>query len=156
MENNNIREDEIDLLELFKALWQKAWLILLVTVVAGSAVFAFTLFAIQPKYKAEVLMYVSSSDNPDANKTSISQTELTTAKSLVDTYSVILKARTTLNDVIEQGQINRSYEDLTEMVTAEPVNNTEVFSVSVLSTTPMRPRISPTPLRTFCRRSLPR
>ena len=67
---------------------------------------------------------------------SISQGELTAAQSLIKTYAVILSTRTTLNDVIEQSGVSYTYEQLKGMISAQSVNSTEVFSITVTSPNP--------------------
>ena len=70
------------------------------------------------------------------SKLSISASDLTAAKRLVETYIVILNTRTTLNDVIEQSGVSYSYDQLKKMISASSVNSTEIFSVEVTSTSP--------------------
>ena len=137
MERKNDDEMEIDLLKLARALWQKAWAIVLAAVICGGLTLACTAIFITPLYEAEVLMYVNSSDiSVGGAKVSISQGELTAAQSLIKTYAVILNTRTTLNDVIEESGVSYTYEELKEMITAESVNSTEVFSITVTSPDP--------------------
>ena len=137
--NNNHEEMEIDLLRLIQALWRKAWAIVLVAAIFGSCFLAGTAMFIKPKYKANALMYVNSSNiSLGGAKVSISQAELSAAQTLVDTYIVILNTRMTLEDVIEQSGVSYTYEELieSEMIQAAAVNGTEVFSVEVTSTDP--------------------
>lgn len=134
MENEGL---EIDLLKLVQALWKKAWAIALVTALLGAAACVGTAVFIRPKYRAEALMYVNSSNiSVGGTKVSISQSELTAAQTLVDTYIVILNTRTTLEDVISQTGVPYTYEQLKTMITAEAVNGTEIFSIQVLSKSP--------------------
>lgn len=126
---------EIDILQLMRALWRSAWAILLATVLCGATVFAGTALLIQPKYRAETLMYVNS-NTFSSTKGSISQAELAAAQRLVDTYIVILNTRTTLEDVIAQTGVTYDYEELKEMITAEAVNGTEILSIQVVSKSP--------------------
>ena len=84
-------------------------------------------------------MYVNSSNiSLGGAKVSISQSELTAAQTLVDTYIVIMNTRTTMEEVIEQSGVPYTYEELREkeMITAAAVNGTEVFSIEVTSTDP--------------------
>ena len=135
--NNNGEEMEIDLLRLLTALWRKAWVIALATVIFGACCLVCTALFIKPKYKAEAMMYVNSSNiSVGGAKVSISQSELTAAKTLVDTYIVIMNTRTTLEDVITQSGVSYDYEQLQKMITASAVNGTEVFSIAVTSTKP--------------------
>ena len=137
MENRNDDEMEIDLLKLARALWRRAWAIMLAAVIFGGAALTYTAIFVTPLYKAEALMYVNSSNiSVGGAKVSISQGELTAAQSLIKTYAVILSTRTTLNDVIEQSGVSYTYKELKEMISAQSVNSTEVFSITVTSPSP--------------------
>lgn len=137
--NHTNDEMEIDLLRLLKALWRKAWAITLAATIFGICFFAGTLLFIKPLYKATALMYVNSSNiSVGGTKVSITQSELSAAKTLVDTYIVILNTRTTLEDVIAQSGVPYTYEELMQekMIHAEAVNGTEVFAIEVTSEDP--------------------
>ena len=128
---------EIDLLRLLKALWRKAWAVLLAAVLSGGIFLGVTLGVVTPMYSAEALMYVNSSNiSVGGTKLSISQSELTAAQSLVDTYIVILNTRSTLEEVIRQTKVSYTYEELKEMITAEAVNATEIFRIVVTGADP--------------------
>lgn len=133
----NNEEFEIDLLRVFQALWKKVWAIILAAVIFGGAFWGGSLFLVEPLYKAEALMYVNSSNiSVGGTKVSISQSELNAAKTLVDTYIVIMKTRTTLETVIERSGVPYSYGVLKSMITATAVNDTEIFSIQVTSPDP--------------------
>lgn len=127
---------EIDLLQLFKALWHKAWAIILAMVIAGGLAFGYTQFLVTPLYKARTYFYVNNNSTPGGNTASISQSDLNAAQSLVDTYSVILKTRATLDDVIKKADLHYTYEELVKMISATSVNSTEVFCIEVTSPNP--------------------
>lgn len=133
---------EIDLLQLLHALWHRLWVIILASAITGGAAFAATAFAVTPLYEAEALMYVNNSSfSLGSTSFSITSSELTAAQSLVDTYIVILKTRSTLNDVIKEAGIEYSYKELSEMIESEPVNSTEVFSIKVTSDSPQEAKL---------------
>ena len=130
-------EVEIDLLALARALWRRAWAVILAMLIGGAAMFSYASFLITPLYQAKALMYVNSSSLSVGNtKLSISQAELSAAQSLVDTYIVILNSRTTLNDVIKEAEVPYTYEQLSSMISAQAVNSTEVFEVVVTEANP--------------------
>ena len=136
-EKKTQQDYEIDLLDLAKAMWSHIVAIVLAAVVCAGLALGYTKLLITPTYKANALLYVNSSDISVAgSKLSISSSDLTAAKSLVDTYIVILNTRTTLNDVIEQSGVSYSYDQLKKMISASSVNSTEIFSVEVTSTSP--------------------
>lgn len=117
------------------SLIKKWWVLLLCALIAGGAAFGISTWVIAPKYTAEVLMYVNNSAiSVGTLKASISAQDLTAAQGLVDTYTVILNSRNTLEDVIDAENLSYSYEEMKKMIEAEPVNNTEVFSIDVTST----------------------
>lgn len=135
MENNE--EVEIDLLHLLQVLWQKAIVIILAGLIFGAAAFAGTKAFVTPLYDSRAYLYVNSTNlSLGGSKVSISASELTAAKSLVDTYVVILKTRTTLEDVIARSGVNYTYEELVEMISAASVNGTEIFYVDITSPDP--------------------
>lgn len=126
---------EIDLLELAKALWHRAWVIVLATLAAGIAALAVAFFLVTPLYKSSAMMYVNNS-SISVGSTQVDLNDLTAAQSLVDTYVVILQTRGTLEQVVEQTGVPYDYEELSEMIEAQPVNSTEVFEVTVTSKDP--------------------
>lgn len=126
---------EIDLIQLVKVLWQRIWVIAVATIVCGALALSYAAFLITPKYEASALMYVNNSALSLGN-TKVSLSDLSAAQSLVETYIVILKTRTTLEDVIERADLDYSYEQLRGMISAEPVDSTEVFAITVTSADP--------------------
>lgn len=128
---------EIDLLQLLRALWHKAWAIVLAAVIGGGAAFSYATFLVTSLYEAEAMMYVNNSSfSVGSTSFSISSAELTAAQSLVDTYIIILNSRATLNEVISTVELDYNYKELKSMLVAEPVNSTEVFSITVTSDDP--------------------
>lgn len=129
---------EIDILRLAKAVMQKIWAVILAAVIFGSALFGFTYVFIEPEYEARTLLYVNNSNFSVGNTSfNISTSTLSAAQELVNTYIVILKARTSLNEIIDYTQLDRSYTELQSMISAAPVNSTEIFEVVVTSTDPV-------------------
>ncbi len=121
---------EIDLLKLVLILWRKAWAIVLAMVVMGGIAFGVTYNFIEPEYQASVKVYVN---NTNQNNTTMTQSDVNLQRTLVQTYIVTLKSRTTLNEVIKQADLDYNYEELSGMISAQAVDNTEVFEVTVVS-----------------------
>ena len=139
MTNNQTATDEIeiDLLKLAQVLLHRAKFIIVCTLLVAAAAFGITHYLITPLYTSTALMYVNNSSfSVGSTSFSISSAELTAAKSLVDTYGVILKSRNTLEDVIRRDSLTYTYEELYEMIETEAVNSTEIFQVSVTSPDP--------------------
>lgn len=135
--NENNGETVIDLFDLLGAFIKKIWIVVSLTVAGAILAFAYTLFMVTPLYKSSALLYVNNSDiSLGSTSLSISNADLTAAKTLVSTYSVILKTRAVINEVIDLSGVNYSYEQMASMVEANAVNNTEVFSITVTSSNP--------------------
>lgn len=136
METNRVKRKEkivdIDILQILKTLWEKAWAIILSAAIFAGAAFLWTYYLIQPKYEADVMFYVNNTSISVGNVgVSISSSDLTAAQKLVNTYVVILKTRMTLDDVIKESGVDMSYSELSGHISAKAVNSTEVFKVVV-------------------------
>lgn len=140
MENKNrqgIDEIEIDLGRIFRAVMGKAWLVCVIAVLCAAITCVGTFFFITPQYESAAMFYVNNSNlSLGDTSLSISSGDLTTSRNLVDSYIVILKTRETLVDVIDYAGASRTYKELRTMITANAVNETEIFQVTVTSPDP--------------------
>ncbi len=133
----NNEEVEIDLLRLLKLLWKKAWIIGIAMILCGAIALGIAAFFISPTYESSAQLYVNNANvSLGGTSFSISTSELTAAKSLLQTYIVILKTRVTLERVNEVAGLGYTYAQLRQMVSASSVDNTEIFSVDVTSKDP--------------------
>ena len=136
-EQENVRELEISLKQIFTALWHKAWLILAVAVASAAVMLAISSWMITPKYQSSATFYVNNSNSAIIQGNgNISSSDITAAKSLVDSYIIILTTRETLEPVIEAADLELSFEQVKGMISAKSVNSTEFFEVVVTSTDP--------------------
>ena len=122
----------MDVRQLVSAIWSKMWLIGLAAVVCGFLAFLGTYYFVTPRYEASTVFYVNNStvDLGDAG-ISIDSGDLSAAKSLVDSYIVILESRETLEQVAAYTGVDKTYEELKVMISAASVNATEIFEVVV-------------------------
>ena len=119
---------EIDLKRLFRVLWSKAWVILIVGVLVAALAFGYAWFFQTPMYSSNVRLYVN---NNYANSPGFSSSQIVAAQDLADTYMVIMRSRDVLSDVAEQTGLPYTYKQLLSMIDAAAVNDTEVFQVNV-------------------------
>lgn len=135
--NNEDDVIEIDLLHILELLFSKLWVIILSAMVCGAALFSYAYFLVTPKYQSSAMFYVNNNNlNIGSSSFSISSSDISASQSLVDTYIVILKTRNTLNSVIKKANLDYTYTELNEMVSASAVNSTEIFKVTVTSIDP--------------------
>ena len=135
--NNKNDEVYIDLRQLFRLLLNKSWLIAIVSILCAFIIFLGTYFFITPQYEADIKVYVNNSSlSIGSTSFSISSSEISAAQSLVDTYVVILNSRSTLDELAAQAKVDYTSRELDKMITAEAVNDTEIFKVTVTSPDP--------------------
>ena len=140
MDNKGIERNEgveIDIQRVLGAVWSKLWVVILSAIMATVITVLGTVFLITPKYEASAMFYVNNNSLSLSDASfSISSSDITASKSLVDSYIVILQTRESLNDVIDYAGVDLTYSELTKMISAEAVNATEFFEVVVTSPDP--------------------
>lgn len=130
---NNEKIIEIDFGGIWKALLSRLWIICISSILCAILAFVGTVYFITPKYQSSAMFYVNNK-SLSVGEVNISSADITAAKSLVDTYIVILNSRACLNDVIDYSAVNYDYATLKHMISAKSVNATEIFEVVVTST----------------------
>lgn len=129
------REIDIDLRKIVYMLQNKIVYILLITIFGGVATGAFTHFFIEPTYSATAKFYVQNSADTVSTSSSINPSELDAAEKLVNFCIYVIKTDTVMDKVAENLQLG-SGEDLKNMITATPVEETMAFQVTVRSKDP--------------------
>ncbi|MCD8352759.1 MAG: Wzz/FepE/Etk N-terminal domain-containing protein [Clostridiales bacterium] len=131
-EQKMAEEDEIviDVTQLLKALWERAWIIVLAALLGCSLAYLGTKTFIQPTYRATFTAYVNNKSS-DEGTTTVSTSDLNAAQSLVYTYTHILTSRTMLLASAEQIGADYTYDDMCEWVTTDVVDDTEIIEVNV-------------------------
>lgn len=122
--------EEIDLKELFEFIKNKLGLLIIITVGICLLGCVYGLFLQKPMYKSYTTIILSGSDSQ------ITQSELSLSKSLVDTYAEIVKSRRVLEQVIEELNLDTTYEKLSNKISVTSVNNTEIIKIIVTDTDP--------------------
>lgn len=133
---SKIEAREIDLGRIFKGIWKKAWMVALVSVLCAVLALTGTLYFIAPQYQSSAMFYVNNNSKPSGLSPTLTYADITAAKSLVDTYLVILNTRESIEQVIDYTGLDLSYGQVKKMISAEGLNETEVFRVMVTSTDP--------------------
>lgn len=119
-------EIEIDLRELFYVLLGKIWIIILATALGFGVAAGYTTAFIQPVYSSTSMLYVMS------KSTSItSLTDLQVGSSLTQDYQVFITSRPVVDKVIEDLELDMSYEEFVENVTVDNPTNTRFIYITV-------------------------
>lgn len=135
--NDNKDYYVIDLSHILRFVWYRIWIVLITSVLTACIGFFVSGFAITPKYSSSVMFYVNNSSiSLNDVGFSISSSDISAAQSLVKTYNVLLKNRTTLQKVIEKTEVPYKWNELYDMIESSSVNETEIMKVTVTSTDP--------------------
>lgn len=126
-------EIEIDLLELFYALRHRWWAILLALVIGVGAAGVYTKKLIAPHYQSTSMVYVLSKET-----TLASLADLQIGSQLTKDYSVIIKSRPVLQEVIDKQNLDLTTDELGEMITIDNPKDTRILSITVEDIEPMR------------------
>jgi len=125
--------EEIGLKELVIFLWSKTWIIVSSALVLGIVAFYISKFSIEPQYQATIRLYVN---NKTESTNMLTTSDVTAAKSLVDTYITIIESNSYLNDVSKMTDFKYTPSEIKNMLSANSINGTEVFEVSVTGAVP--------------------
>ena len=129
---NELNEDEnveIDLIELIHELLMH-WKTIVISVVLVAIIFgAYSKITYVPEYEASAEMYVFS------KSTSItSMADIQIGTSLTNDYEYVITGRSVLSKVINNLELNYTYEELKEHVTVENPEDTRVLKILVRNT----------------------
>lgn len=128
-------QNTIDLIPLIRALWKRAWIIVLVAVAFGAAAFFGTKVLVTPTYRASFTAYVNNRNGVE-NTTSLSSSDLNAAKSLVYTYAEIITSRSVLEASASQAGLDISYSKLSQMASTDIDTDSAIITVHVVGENP--------------------
>ena len=126
--------ETIDLREIIFLLRNNAISIVASALVCALLGFLVTTFLITPQYEASATMIVNSQQNQSA--ANITNDMITTAKNLVTTYGIVVKSDTVLQQVIDQLNLDMTYEELQSKVAISAVDSTQVMRIAVQDANP--------------------
>ena len=129
--------EELDLKELFNIFWSKKVQIILIVLIFIAIGVIYTVGFTTPMYTSSTTLVLAGSEsNNGAETNSITTTDVTLNSKLVSTYSVLVKSKDVLNQVISNLGIDASWENLRNNVSVSSVENTEVIEISVTTENP--------------------
>lgn len=125
--------EEISLIEIFQTLKKRIWLIISITGVAAvlSAIISF--FVLTPIYQSSTQILVNQSHNEQAL---YNVNDIRTNIELINTYNVIIKSPAILDKVIEELEMDRSFDQLNSQINVASQNDSQVVSITVQDPNP--------------------
>lgn len=123
---------EINLRELFLVIKKRLWIIIILTLIAGSVGFFQIMKPVIPLYQTSSRVIIGADDQTRA------------------TLQVIVKDSTVLDQVVEELDLKESSNALANQITVSSIDSTQVVSISVVDTDPFRAaRIADTTAQVF-------
>lgn len=118
--------EEIDIMELLSFVKDKIGMVISITAVVCILGCIYGLFLQTPMFRSYTTVILNSNET-----TSITQTDITLNKNLVDTYTEVVKSRKVLVKVIDELDLDLTYEQLSSKITVTDVNDTQIIKISV-------------------------
>lgn len=135
--------EEIDLKEVFKTFWNKKFHILVILIIFVILGIIFTLNFVTPKYTSYTTLILASVnnnsnslDNQQTVDTSTIEKDITVNSKLVSTYSVLIKSKNILRQVMTNLGIDMDEDELKKNIDVSTVEETEVIRISVTDEDP--------------------
>ncbi len=127
---------ELSLWDIARILLQKFHWLLIAGIAAAAVVYLAVSFLVTPTYESRVSFYVYNSTS--AQSGSINNSDLQAAESLATTYSKILVSNSVLDAVLDNlgSASSLSRTELSDMVDASVITDTQLLEVVVTSTDP--------------------
>ncbi len=112
---------------------KKFWIIALAAVIFGVSALCVSLYAITPQYSSTIRLYVNNKTEASGSLTS---SDVSAAKSLVETYITIIESDSFIDEIAEEIEGKYTNGQIRKMLSARSINGTEVFEVSVSGPSP--------------------
>lgn len=124
-------EIEIDLREIFFALWKKLWMIILALIIGGGLTGFYSKVILIPQYTSTTMMYILSKET-----TLTSLADLQMGSQLTKDYKVLVTSRPVLQEVIDSLGLDMEYEELKKQVILDNPSDTRILSISIEDPSP--------------------
>ena len=124
--------EELDLKELFNIFWSKKVQIILIVLIFIALGVIYTVGFTTPMYTSSTTLLLAGSESGgEETANSITTTDITLNSKLVSTYSVLVRSKDVLSQVISNLGMDISWESLRNNVKVSSVEDTEVIEISV-------------------------
>ncbi|VLA78517.1 capsular polysaccharide biosynthesis protein Cap5A [Streptococcus pneumoniae] len=120
---------EIDVFQLFKTLWKRKLMILIVALVTGTGAFAYSTFIVKPEYTSTTRIYVVNRNQGD--KPGLTNQDLQAGTYLVKDYREIILSQDALEKVATNLKLDMPAKTLASKVQMAVPADTRIVSISV-------------------------
>ena len=124
---------EINIIDLLNVMIRKWWVIAISVMICGGGTYVYTDLFVEPMYRTDGSIYVNCETEAERVDVASSGRMESNAR-LAVTYVEILRARSFLTDVARDLNNKYSYVQIQNMLTIQPVNETELLKITVEGT----------------------
>lgn len=130
--------EEFDLKRFANTAYGKKWYIFCIMIISLILGYLYSFIYNIPKYKSETTIVLAqvSTNSGDSTSNSITQTDITMNKNLVDTYTEIIKSDVVLKKVKENLSLEETEDELYNMIKVTAGTNTELLTIEVSNVDP--------------------
>lgn len=120
-------EETISIQDIFKTLMKRWKLIMLLTLIAALVSGSISYFLLTPIYQSSTQILV----NQKQQENQLDSTQIRSNIDMINTYSVIIKSPAILEKVIDELKLDQSVDQLSQKITINSQENSQVFSLTV-------------------------
>lgn len=133
---NDTNSKLLSLRDLWDILLRRLPAMILAAVIAAGGFFLVDRVTFDPMYESTASMYILRDNESASTSTSDAYNEFSLALKVVNDCSYMLKSRTVLDQVIDELDLDCSYNTLYKLVSTENPENTRILEVTVKSDSP--------------------
>ncbi|MEC0344804.1 YveK family protein [Peribacillus frigoritolerans] len=127
-------EETISINDIFKTLKKRWKLIMLLTLIAALISGTISYFLLTPVYQSSTQILV----NQKQSENQLDSTQIKSNIDMINTYSVIIKSPAILEKVIDELELDQSVDQLSQKITINSQENSQVFSLTVKDSSPTK------------------
>ena len=119
--------EEINLKELFSYFLGKFWIIIILSLISVCAMWGYIEYFQKPLYKSSTTLVLTTSET----NTTITQSDVSLNQKLVPTYREIMKSKRVLGQVVQNLNLDCSWQSIQNSISVTTENDTELIRISV-------------------------
>ncbi|MGI6100900.1 MAG: YveK family protein [Bacillota bacterium] len=129
---------ELELRDIFRIIWARIWIIVLITIVAMLASGIISCFYLDKIYESSTTLIVNKQKDDNEKETQYTYNDILLSQKLVSTYTEIAKSSYVLERVIKELNLDLSPDELKKMIAVSAVGDTQIIRITVSDVFPAR------------------
>lgn len=134
--NEKIKDSGDDVIELslvFSLIRKYIVFLIIASIIGGVSAYFYTKYMIPERYQATATVIIN---NRATDTQFIYPSEISSSQQLAELYSLIVKSDTVMQQVIDELDLNVTYEQLRNSISVQTLSSSQVVEISLISTDP--------------------